>query len=44
MKETNYIAWFALLWFVIQIDSCMNTMQNRDIIKELRLIKQEIRK
>lgn len=39
----NYYLWFFALWFAITVSSCTNNMSQRDIIKELREIKQEIR-
>lgn len=44
MKDFNWSAyWLFLIWFTLQIDGCNPTKGDREIIKELQEIKQEIR-
>lgn len=44
MKDFNWSAyWLFLIWFTLQIDGCYSTKGDREIIKELQEIKQEIK-
>jgi len=40
----TYSIWFIAIWATLQMNSCSQIMTQHDIIKELREIKQEIRK
>lgn len=42
MSDSNWV-WLLSIWLVIQLSSCTEHNDNRDIIKELREIKEEIK-
>ena len=42
MSDSNWV-WLFAIWFVIQLTSCTEHNDNREILKELKEIKQEIK-
>jgi hypothetical protein len=44
MKDFGWASyWLFLIWFTLQIDGCVPTDGDKQILKELKEIKQEIR-
>lgn len=43
MTNYNYFAWFALIFFMLMMQTCTNNLYQQDIVRELRDIKYELK-